>query len=255
MRNNSIPLFVALVLAVLAASVLSHRPQPSPMTDRNDERVVTPDDAERPRSVNGNHQPLTNAQDWRAFLTRYSEELLATDDDRIKIPAEIRQTRWMGYPSATEAAIAAAEKRLGQKLPPSLRAFYSVSNGWRETGYFIRDVLPVESIDWLRQRDPQLYHLARKAEFQPGPFRKDPGDQRLKQYREQQGTRVRRSLSISSRGDAALFLLDPGADPHDGEWPAGRWASWNPGMEWTAKSFGELMQQEYETFLRLRDKK
>src|SRR5262249_2942622 len=96
------------------------------------------------------------AGDWRLFLEQYSLELLATDDERIKIPAAARDSQWMGYPPATEAAIEAAERRLGRQLPPSLRTFYAVTNGWRSTGFFIWDVLPVEQLGWLRDREPQL---------------------------------------------------------------------------------------------------
>jgi hypothetical protein len=47
--------------------------------------------------------------------------------------------------------------------------------------------------------------------------------------------------------DAAYWLLDPGAEPHDGEWPAGRWAAWQPAMSWTATSFAELIARELRT--------
>jgi hypothetical protein len=141
---------------------------------------------------------------------------------------------------------------LGRKLPASLRSFYSVSNGWRETGFFIWDVLPVEELGWLTDREPHLYQLACEAEAEPGPFKDDPGDARLRHYRDEQGTRVKRTLVISSCGDAATWLLDPGPKPHGGEWPGGRWAGWNPAMAWTAVSFADLMKQELESFLRLR---
>jgi hypothetical protein len=196
-----------------------------------------------------------DAHAWRQFLERYSEELLATDDIRIEVPEEARRAHWMGYEPATEVAIEAAERRLGRCLPPSLRSFYSVSDGWRETGFFIWDVLPVEQIGWLAEREPHLYQLARAAEAEPGPFKRDPGGVRLHHYRDEQGTRVKRALVVSSRGDAATWLLDPGPEPHAGEWPGGRWAGWNPAMQWTTASFADLMVQEFESFLRLRDQK
>lgn len=193
-------------------------------------------------------------QSWREFLERYSEELLATDDPSIEVPEEARRVRWMGHSPATDAAIVAAERRLGRNLPTSLRSFYSVSNGWRATGFFIYNVLPVEEIGWLRDREPRLYELACQAESEAGPFKNDPGNVRLKEYREEQGTRVKRALAISSLGDAATWLLDPGPEPHSGEWPGGCWAGWNPAMDWTASSFADLMSQELESLLRLRDR-
>jgi hypothetical protein len=105
-------------------------------------------------------------------------------------------------------------------------------------------LLPVEKIGWLVDREPHLYELVLQAESEPGPFKDDPGDQRLKEYRDEEGTRVKRSLVISSRGDAATWLLDPGAEPHDGEWPAGCWAAWHPAMSWQAPNFAELMARE-----------
>jgi hypothetical protein len=192
--------------------------------------------------------------EWRPFLERFSEELLAADDIRIAVPEEVRRARWMGHGPATEEAIAAAELRLGRSLPPSLRSFYAVSNGWRETGFFIWDILPVEEVGWLREKMPNLYELACAAEAEPGPFRRDPGGMRLRQYREEQGTRVKRALVLNSRGDSATWLLDPGPLPHADEWPGGRWAGWNPAMRWSATSFADLMKQELESFLQLRDR-
>lgn len=194
-----------------------------------------------------------NAAEWKSFLELYSQELLVTKDDRIKIPPEAIATRWMGFPPATEDSIQLAEKRLGRKLPPSLRTFYSVSNGWRETGFFIWDVLPVEEIGWVREREPLLYDLACEAENMLGPIKKDPLGLRLKEYKNEQGTRVKRALVINRRGDSANWLLDPGNEIHEKEWPGGRWAAWNPAMDWTDASFEDLIIHEFESFIQLRD--
>ena len=82
-----------------------------------------------------------------------------------------------------------------------------MTNGWRTTGTCIYDILPVEEIDWLQVCDDHLYKLACEAEnnnegWTSEEFRDD--------YRYEQGTRVKRSLVISSWGDAAIWLLDPG---------------------------------------------
>jgi hypothetical protein len=192
---------------------------------------------------------------WRSFLERYSEELLATEDLPLfaDVPDDAREASWMGFAPAGEPALREAERRLGRRLPPSLRCFYSVTNGWRATGHFIYGVLPVEEIGWLCDREPLLHELALQAESEPGPFKNDPGEQRLKEYREDQGTRVKRSLVISSRGDDATWLLDPGADPHEGEWPAGCWASWHDAMSWEATNFAELMASELRELRELRE--
>lgn len=193
-----------------------------------------------------------NVEQWQEFLKHYSIELLADNSD-IEVDEEVYQSKWMGYEPATETQIIEAEKRLGVSLPNSLRNFYLVTNGWRETGHFIYDILPVEEIDWLQIRDSHLYGMACKHEKIPGPFNEDPNNEGLIEYRYQQGTQVKRSLAISSWGDAAIWLLDPGEQDAQGEWAGGCWASWIPGMEWLTTSFSELMEQELECFVRLRD--
>jgi hypothetical protein len=218
--------------------------------NRLDDYAANPGCAEDPAQPYGRAFDVeldpTSAAAWRSFLVRYSRELLADDklDRWAPVPAEARGSGWMGFAPAEEATIQAAEDQLGRRLPPSLRCFYSVSNGWRATGYKIHDILPVEKIGWLADRKPGLHELALEAESEKGPFKDDPDDVRLHEYRDEQGTRVKRSLVISSKGDNATWLLDPGPEPHDGEWPAGCWAAWNPAMNWSAASFAELMVEE-----------
>jgi hypothetical protein len=204
-----------------------------------------------------------NPSEWRQFLKRYSEEFLSHDwSDEIRlfsargavIPDIARRTGWMGYEPASEATIAVAEQRLGRRLPPSLRTFYEVSNGWGMIGSFIFNVLPVEKTGWLRDRDAHLYQMACENEAHDRPFKRDPDGSRHRQYALDEGTRVKRSLAISSWGDAAIWLLDPGERPHDAEWPAGRWSSWGPGMAWQAESFAELMKRELQALVAKREK-
>jgi hypothetical protein len=199
--------------------------------------------------------PPASGDQWRSFLERYTDELLQCDD--LPIADEDWQlageSHWMGFAPASAGAIRSAERRLGRSLPESLRQFYGVTNGWRATGRKIYDVLPVEQAGWLSDRQPDLHALASMAEATPGPFKKDLGGARLRHYRDEQGTRVKRSLVLNADGDAATWLLDPGSEEHTGEWPGGCWASWNPAMEWTAVSFAELMTQELATLISLRE--
>lgn len=153
------------------------------------------------------------------------------------------RSQWFGYPPANESQIYNAEQRLGRPLPPSLRNFYLVTNGWYTTGCFIYNILPVEKIDWLQVIKPHLYEIAIRAENRSSD---SDAEDWLLDYRYEQGTKVKRSLAISSEGDAAIWLLDPEDKDTNGEWAAGRWASWNPAMEWTATSFEGLMLQEFE---------
>ena len=193
-----------------------------------------------------------SVEQWKQFLKHYSTELLADNSD-IEVDEKVSQSQWMGYEPAAEAQIVEAEKRLKMNLPNSLRNFYLVTNGWRETGYYIYDILPVEKIDWLRIRDSHLHSIACEIEETQSPFKEDPNNERLIEHRYEQGTQVKRNLAISSWGDAAIWLLDPGEQDSEGEWAGGCWASWNPAIEWIAASFVELMENELESFISLRD--
>jgi hypothetical protein len=122
---------------------------------------------------------------------------------------------------ATEDQIAREEARLGVRLPPSLRSFYLQSNGYGLVGSPIWAVRSVDQIGWLCDVVPFLYEIV---------FEDDPA--------------VGRSLVVSGEGDAAWWLLDPGAADERGEWPGGRWASWYPGMSWMAKDFIGLFEAE-----------
>jgi len=56
-----------------------------------------------------------------------------------------------------------------------------------------------------------------------------------------------RSLLVSGDADASYWLLDPGDVDGRGEWRAGRWSSWNPGMNWIAADFFGLFENEVAT--------
>jgi hypothetical protein len=196
----------------------------------------------------------TDVPSWTELLRMYSAEILATDDIGLWSPIaeEARQSGWLGFPPADERTIQYHEERLEVAFPPSLRSFYAATNGWRTTGYSIYNVLPVEQVGWVRDREPDLYSLGEMAETEDRDWPKDPDGSRRGAYRFEQGTRVKRAIALSSEGDSATWLADPFAPDSDGEWPCGTWASWNPGMDWTAGSFAELMRDELKTFLDLR---
>jgi hypothetical protein len=195
-----------------------------------------------------------DVESWREFLRTYSAEILATDDIGLWSPIvdEVRQSGWLGFPPADERTIEFHENRLGIAFPLSLRTFYAVTDGWRTTGYKIYNVLPVEQLGWVRDREPGLYALGEMAESESRDWPKDPDGSRRAAYRFEQGTRVKRALVLSSQGDDATWLADPFVRDADGEWPCGTWASWNPAMEWSATSFAELMRNELKTFLDIR---
>jgi len=129
---------------------------------------------------------------------------------------------------ASEAQIAREEARLGVRLPPSLRSFYLQSNGHGVVGNFIWAVRSVEQLGWLRDVEPALYDNV---------FEDDAA--------------VARCLLVSGDADASWWLLDPGEVDGRGEWRAGRWSSWNPGMAWIAEDFFGLFEDEVAASERL----
>jgi SMI1 / KNR4 family (SUKH-1) len=128
------------------------------------------------------------------------------------------------FAPATEVQIAREEAKLGVRLPPSLRSFYLHSNGHAVVGNFIWAVRPVEQLGWLRDVEPEFHEII---------FEDDPASAR--------------SLLVSGEADASHWLLDPGGVDGRGEWRAGRWSSWNPGMSWLAADFLGLFENEVAT--------
>nr|WP_309685185.1 SMI1/KNR4 family protein [Armatimonas sp.] len=180
------------------------------------------------------------SDEWRSFLTEYNYELLKNPKELHNCPTEVAAAGWLGFPPATEEQIQATETRLGKRLPPSLRNFYTVTNGWHDLSSFIWEIFPVEKLDWLAVHQPNLFQ---PQEFIETELRSARDDQDREWIREEY-VYVNRSLVITDWGDACCWLLDPERPDGQGEWPGGRWASWNPGMDWTATSFAELMQNE-----------
>jgi hypothetical protein len=160
--------------------------------------------------------------DWQGLLARcerWGRSRAAQQRSKGQSIAEDRLPRT--FPQATEAQIAREEARLGVRLPPSLRAFYLQSNGHGVVGDFIWAVRSVEQLGWFRDIDPVLHDLI---------VDDDP--------------EAARSLVVSGEADASYWLLDPGEVNDRGEWQAGRWASWHPGMQWIAEDFFGLFEDE-----------
>ena len=147
---------------------------------------------------------------WRRYLQECSDELLKEplDSNGPNFSETIRQSRWLGYDTASIQAIEATEQRLGIPLPPSLRAFYRVTNGWRIVGYSIWEVLPVERIGWLEDVDPGLWELAKSTEqSDPASWGASHAEE-FADYILEQGTRVACSLVVSGNADSSTWLLD-----------------------------------------------
>src|SRR5689334_13364667 len=149
---------------------------------------------------------------WRAFLTQWSRELLQWDRVRVAAPAEALQSGWLGRPGANEAQLAAAEARLGTRLPPSYRQFLAVSNGWGQLTDFIYNLWSAAEIEWLPVRNQHLISVW--TEFVPADrpsvpdaeyFVYGPGQDCVSV----RGEYMRTALEISDWGDSAICLLNP----------------------------------------------
>ncbi|MFD8203865.1 SMI1/KNR4 family protein [Streptomyces sp. NPDC059701] len=77
-----------------------------------------------------------NRFNWHDFLGRWQEEWIPGEDDLedMEEGGVSLADMALAAPPATREEIAAAEERLGTRLPPSYRGFLEVSNGWRGGG-------------------------------------------------------------------------------------------------------------------------
>ena len=172
-------------------------------------------------------------RDWKTFLDDLNEAVMASEDmSHIYIPEYVRKMRWLGYPAATEAQIAAVEAGLAIKLPPSYREFLLVSNGWRKISPFIDELYRVEDIDWLLSHSPDSVRAWTEGYGEDFEAESEEAD-------------LPRTLAVSGWGDSAIILLNPNVQTAEGEWEAWFFANWKPGAE-KFESFWELMQDQLE---------
>ena len=194
---------------------------------------------------------------WRDLLTRWNADLLAWPPVTRHVPAEVVRSGWLGFPPATAAQIAQAEARLGATLPPSYRAFLQVTNGWRTTGTFIWHLWSTEDVDWFRVRNQDWIDAWTQGASAYGPYPAVSDDDYFVYGDDQDSTAIRldylaTALEISDTGDSAIYLLNPQVVTPEGEWEAWFFANWAPGAH-RYRSFWEMMQAEYQSFLDLRD--
>ena len=205
--------------------------------------------------------------DWRPFLQQVSRDLLADDAIRGMVPQEVVASEWLGYEGAREEEIAALEKRLGVTLPPSYRSFLAETNGWRNCGPFIYSLWACSDVRWFQERNQDWIDAYMHPEnsgitivYPPGqepPKPRPLTDEEYLTYGEGQDScrfhteYLQTALEISDVGDSAVLLLNPKTISDGGEWEAWLFANWMPGAH-RYRSFRELMQGEYESFLRLR---
>ncbi|MFF7212829.1 SMI1/KNR4 family protein [Streptomyces sp. NPDC008238] len=171
--------------------------------------------------------------DWHGFLGRWREEWVP----RAGGDEDGGQTADPGRPGAGEAAIAAAEERLGCRLPPSYRGFLAVSDGWHvdETAGVYR-LGGVAEIDWFR--DPM--------DMSP-LYEQELGDDRSEVEVLRAGM-WRRALRLETESDMSHALLDPGDLDEDGEWALWVFKGWSGEYPVRHPSFRAYMEAGYRGF-------
>jgi hypothetical protein len=171
-----------------------------------------------------------NREQWRPFLKRWSEEWIVGHDPVADRPldAEVVRDGWLGFSPATSEEVTAVEARLGRALPPSLREFLLVTDGWRDAGNFIYQLAGTTGLAWLRDTDDSSWVDAYEDDV------------------------IRRSLRLSLDGDSAVLFLDPDDVSDDGEWAAYWLSSWSGQGPERHDSFYHLMYRRYASFHSLR---
>ena len=179
---------------------------------------------------------LRSEQEWRLFLEAWGHALLDDEVLRKRFSAEVRTSGWLGYQGASTEEIEQAERRLGTKLPPSYRTFLRVTNGWRDTCFYIRRIWSTSQIEWFSVRN-QGWIDAWVEAGQREQYRAPVADV----------MRVKAALEVSEVGDDSIYLLSPFRIQPDGEWEAWCLSNWAPDNE-VYPSFRELMLAEYERY-------
>ena len=149
---------------------------------------------------------------WHELLLRISGDVLDSD-------------------AFSDEQLAAAEERLGVALPPSYRAFLSVSNGFGPVSFFVRRLRPIAEVAWLRDEDPALIETWSEGNSEPTDT-----------------SPLARTLAVSDEYDGARVLLNPLVSADDGEWEAWFFAHWVPGEQAHA-SFRALVEQTHDAFI------
>ena len=169
--------------------------------------------------------------DWQSLLQQMNDAILNDPlVENYSLPPDLIDKGWIGYEPATEAQIAAVEKRLGKTLPPSYRAFLKVSNGWRVCNPYMDEVFPVEKIDFTRNTDLDLIELWESDSMGIRADRASVSD-------------IAHTLRISVWTDMAVLLLNPQKTTPEGEWEAWFYTDNIPGAE-VFPSFWDLMQDQ-----------
>ncbi|MEO3848762.1 SMI1/KNR4 family protein [Streptomyces sp. B8F3] len=176
--------------------------------------------------------------DWHGFLGRWQAEWVPRADEDEDEGGE-EAVSVLGRAGAGEAVIAAAEERLGLRLPESYRKFLAVSDGWHvdETAGVYR-LGGAADIDWFR--DP--YDLS--------PLYEENLGDRPRQEDALLAGMWRRAVRLETDSDMSHALLDPGDAGRDGEWALYVHKGWSGEPPDRYPSFRAYMEAMYRDFHR-----
>ncbi|MFD7766770.1 SMI1/KNR4 family protein [Streptomyces sp. NPDC059787] len=179
-----------------------------------------------------------NHFDWQQFLRRWQEEWVPGEDD-VEDLAEGGTTLAdlaLAAPPAAEAETAAAEERLGVRLPPSYRQFLKASNGWRLDEGSVYRLGAAHEIDWFG--DP----------FDMTPAYRQGLTERSTEQEVLLAGMWQRALQLETDSDMSYALLDPGDTDEDGEWALYVYKGWSGEFPDRYPSFRAYMQRMYQDF-------
>ncbi|MER6186868.1 SMI1/KNR4 family protein [Streptomyces sp. NPDC001652] len=177
------------------------------------------------------------AFNWHEFLGRWQEEWVPRDDLDEEEDEDDGQTAGLGRPGADEAVIAAAEERLGRRLPASYREFLAVSDGWHvDQTAGVYQLGGAADIDWFR--DP--YDMTPLYEESLGD---NPREEEVLL-----AGMWRRALRLETDSDMSHALLDPGDTDQDGEWALYLYKGWGGELPDRYPSFRAYMEAMYRGF-------
>ncbi|MFJ7996362.1 SMI1/KNR4 family protein [Streptomyces sp. NPDC096310] len=178
------------------------------------------------------------AFNWHDFLGGWQEEWVPRADAVEDKDEDGGQTAVLpGRPGADEAAIAAAEERLGQRLPASYREFLAVSDGWyvdQTAGVY--QLGGAADIGWFQ--DP----------YDMSPLYEQNLDDNPRAEEVLLAGMWRRALRLETDSDMSHALLDPGDRDQDGEWALYVHKGWSGEPPCRYPSFRAYMEVMYRGF-------
>lgn len=109
---------------------------------------------------------------WENRIREWSHKRIEAleDYEKEELPQEVIESRWFGYPGATEEQIIKAETRLSVTFPPSYREFLKVSNGLRAVTE--DDIMGIkfhstEVVTWLATNEQELIDMFTQQDKNP----------------------------------------------------------------------------------------